>query len=175
MAYLLLPGERVGQMVYPGAKRRAFTNDEIELALGGRGYTKIAGRVRQFNDRPHVMLVAAGGGEINREAMRWVKSGDEIRGTALIVAKDQLPASNKKIARAGASRRRARIESDEEQGERVASQTKASGRKSASDVGQDFEAPGTANPESQERRARQDSALSLRAPLGRVLDRHPQL
>jgi hypothetical protein len=102
MAYLLAPGERTGQLVYPGAKRLAFTNDEIELALGGRGYTKIAaGRVRQFNDVPHVMLVAEGGGEINREAMRWLKSGAEIRGPVLIVAKDQLPAGNRKAARAG--------------------------------------------------------------------------
>jgi len=65
MAYLLVPGERIGQLVYPGEKQRAFTNDEIELALGGRGYTKIAaGRVRQFNDVPHVMLVAAGGDDL---------------------------------------------------------------------------------------------------------------
>jgi hypothetical protein len=64
MAYLLVPGERIGQLVYPGEKQRAFANDEIELALGGRGYTKIAaGRVRQFNDVPHLMLVAAAGGD----------------------------------------------------------------------------------------------------------------
>jgi len=65
MAYLLVPGERIGQLVYPGAKRRAFTNEEIELALGGRGYSKIAaGRMRQFNDVPHVMLVAASGDDL---------------------------------------------------------------------------------------------------------------
>lgn len=105
MAYLLAPGKRTGQLVYPGAKRHAFTNDEIELALGGRGYTKIAaGRVRQFNDVPHVMLVSDSGGEINREAMRWVKSGTEIRGPVLIVAKDQLPAGNKKTAKVDQAR-----------------------------------------------------------------------
>jgi len=37
MAYLLLPGANIGQLVHPGAKGRAFTNDEIELALGGAG------------------------------------------------------------------------------------------------------------------------------------------
>jgi len=56
------------------------------------------------------MLVAAGGGELNREAMRWVKSGDEIRGPVLIVAKDQLPTRSKKIAKAGAQQRSPRIE-----------------------------------------------------------------
>jgi hypothetical protein len=111
MAYLLLPGVRTGQRVYPQANGRAFTEAEIELVLGGRGYTKIAaGRVRQFNDVPHVMLVAAGGGEVNREAMRWLKSGAEIRGPILIVAKDQLPTGNKKTAKASSNRRGARIE-----------------------------------------------------------------
>jgi len=105
MAYLLSPGERTGQLVYPGAKRRAFTNEEIELALGGRRYTKIAaGRVRQFNDVAHVILVGDGGGEINREAMRWLKSGAEIRGPVLIVAKDQLPTSSKKTAKVDQAR-----------------------------------------------------------------------
>ena len=32
MAYLLLPGDRTGQLVYPGAKGRAFETGEIELA-----------------------------------------------------------------------------------------------------------------------------------------------
>jgi hypothetical protein len=111
MAYLLLPGERIGQRVYPHANGHAFTGAEIELAFGGRGYNKIAaGRVRHFNDVPHVMLVAAGGGEVNREAMRWLKSGAEIRGPVLIVAKDQLPTGNKKTTKAGSNRRGARIE-----------------------------------------------------------------
>lgn len=65
MAYLFAPGERTGQLVYPGAKRRAFAMGETELALGGRGYTKIAaGGVRQFNDVPHLMLVATGGDDL---------------------------------------------------------------------------------------------------------------
>jgi hypothetical protein len=116
MAYLLLPGERIGQLVYPESKRRAFTKAEIELALGGREYIKIAaGRVRQFNEVPHVMLVAAGGGEVNREAMRSLKSGAEIRGPVLIVAKDQLPTGNKKMAKRGAQPRRVRSESQASQ------------------------------------------------------------
>lgn len=135
MAYLLLPGERTGQLVYPRAKRRAFTNDEIELALGGRGYTKIpAGRVRQFNNVPHVMLVAASGGEVNREAMRWLKSGAEIRGPVLIVAKDHLPASNKKIARAGANRRGLQIEQQDGRAHKQLTSTDEGLAESASDL-----------------------------------------
>jgi hypothetical protein len=42
--------------------------------------------------------------------MRWLKSGAEIRGPVLIVAKDQLSTGNKKIAKAGSNRRGARIE-----------------------------------------------------------------
>ena len=155
MAYLLLAGERTGQLVYPGAKRHAFTNEEIELALGGRGYTKIAaGRVRQFNDVPHVMLVAAGGGEINREAMLWLKSGAEIRGPVMIVAKDQLPTGNKKTAKAGASRRRARIETKDGQGERRARSTNSDEVEKPTDVGQDLDSRTAGEPLAEARGAR---------------------